>query len=256
MAARSLATLLLLALAASEAAPGIDARFRLASREEMAAGVEGDGGGEGPAAPTSRKRAFLLSLLLPGLGQGANGSELRMKAFLGAEAVIWTSFVVFKVQEANRTEDFEEYARAFASVPGGEKETEFHRILTIFDNVDQYNEAVRAEARSLYPVSDYPQATRDRYFDEHGYGPDRSFRWRTRQARLDYRLIRNDALDSGRRADYMLVAAIVNRAVSAVEAARSGGRIGSLAEGVGHVRAEASGPGEPPLLRLGVAVRF
>jgi hypothetical protein len=69
-------------------------------------------------------------------------------------------------------------------------------------------------------------------------------------------LIRNDALDSGRRADYMLVAAVLNRAISAVEAARFAGRWGALSRGADHLRASASGAGEPPLLRLAVQARF
>ncbi len=252
---RVVAAFLLVALAASGATADVGARFLLASRDEVLARSEESASAADEAGP-SRIRSFLLSLLLPGLGQRANGSELRSKAFFGAEAMIWAGFVVFKIQEANRTEDFEEWARAYASVSEGGKETEYYRILTIFDDADQYNEAVRAEARALYPVSGYSQETRDAYFAAHAYGPDRFFRWRTRQARLDYRLIRNDAVDSGRRADYMLVAAVVNRAVSAVEAARAAGRIGPAASAIGKLRAEASGPGEPPLLRLGVGIRF
>jgi hypothetical protein len=258
MAPRFLSVFLLAAFAAGSAsADDLRARFLLASRAEMDARFStAEGGGGGEVRHPSRRKAFLLSLLVPGLGQRANGEEFRSKIFLGAEAAIWTGVIVFKIQEANRTDDFEEYARAYAGVSSGEKETEFYRMLTIYDNVDDYNEAVRIEARQIYPVGEYPEEVRDAYFEANGYGPDRYFRWRTNADRLDYRLIRNDALDSGRRADYMLVAAVLNRAISAVEAARFAGRWGALSRGADHLRASASGAGEPPLLRLAVQARF
>jgi hypothetical protein len=259
MTARLFAILLALPLLAPDArASDLDSHFRRASRAESDARFESSAteSGGGTSLSPSRRKAFLLSALLPGLGQRANGSELRSKAFFGLEAMIWTSFIVFKIQEHNRTDDFEEYARAYAGVPEGEEETEYYRILTIFNSVEEYNEAVRIEARALYPISRYPQETRDAYYAENAYGPDRSFRWRTNQNRLEYRLIRNDALNSGRRADYVLVAAVVNRAISAVEAARAAGSGGKLAEAVTHLRASASGEGEPAMLRLGVGTRF
>ncbi|MFH1277430.1 MAG: hypothetical protein ABIK65_03515 [Candidatus Eisenbacteria bacterium] len=253
------ALLLILSLVlAAPAALGsdLDARFRRAAGEEMdlrfPAGEEGEGGGHG----ASRVKPFLLSALLPGLGQRENGSVLRSRIFFAAEAVIWTSFIVFKSQEHLRTNDFEEFAEAYAGAEGTGKDFEFYRILTIYDDVDQYNESVRIEARAIYPPSQYPQEVRDQYLAENGFGPDRAFRWRTNEARLDYRLIRNDALNSGRRADYALVAAVVNRALSAVEAARAAGRLHKLAAAASMVRVAASDDGGPAVLRVGVAAPF
>lgn len=252
-----LVLILSFALAAPAAlASDFDSRFRRAASEEIdlrfPAGEE-DGGGE---RGHSKSKAFLLSALLPGLGQRENGSTLRSRVFFAAEAVIWTSFIVFKSQEHLRTDDFEEWAESYAGVEGRGKGFEFYRVLTIYDNVDQYNESVRIEARAIYPPGRYPQEVRDRYFAENGFGDDKAFRWRTNESRLDYRLIRNDALDSGRRADYALVAAVVNRGLAAVEAARAAGRLRNVAAVTSRLRVAASDDGGPAALRVGFAAPF
>lgn len=241
-------------LAPPAAASDLDALFRRAANDVAPSRPAADDAGDGGAKKdVSKSKSFLLSALVPGLGQRANGSTLRSRAFFVAEAVIWASFIVFKTQEHLRTDDFEEYAVAYAGLGNGNRDFEFYRILTIYDNSDQYNESVRIEARAIYP--DDRDAQR-RYFEENGFGSDRAFRWRENQNRLDYRLIRNDAVNSGRRADYALVAAVVNRAVSAVEAARTAGHLQKVAAVAERLRVAASGEGEPASLHVGVAATF
>jgi hypothetical protein len=235
-------------------ASGLDEAFRSALDGEISTAGEGEGGfPSGADAPShSKRKAFLLSLLLPGLGQRYNEALYRSYGFFAAEAMIWTAFTVFKIQEHLRTDDFEEYARAYAGVSGTDPETEYYRILTIFNSSEEYNAFIRAEARQIY--GDDLEA-RERYFEENGYGADREFRWRTNVNRLEYRLIRNDAIDSGRRADYALVAAVLNRGISALEAARGAGRWAPVGEAARHIRVTAAEEGDPAL-RVGWTARF
>ncbi len=245
--------LILLFLVPAAGASGLDELFRLSAEEEFdsrfPAGEEGGAFGESH----SKRKAFFLSALLPGLGQRYNESSVRSAFFFTAEAVIWTSFIVFKAQEHLRTDDFEEYADAYAGVDGGGKETEFYRILTIYDNSDDYNTSVRIEARAIYPGDLEAQ---ERFYQEYVFGEGDSFRWRTNQDRLEYRLIRNDALNSGRRADYAVVAAVLNRAISAVEAARVAGRWKPAASVAERLRVSVSDPEDPAMLRIGIGARF
>jgi len=254
-------TILIIALLAAPASSSdLRALFENASREEMDLrfpAATDEGGAAMGERDHSKVKAFLLSALLPGLGQRYNESVNRSRFFFVLEAAIWSSFVVWKAQEHWRTDDFEEYAAAYAgAAPSDVKDTEFYRIMTIYDNSDEYNEAIRIEARSIYPPSQYSQEVRDQYLAENGFGEDRSFQWRANDHRLQYRLIRNDALDSGRRADYALVAAVLNRAISAVEAARNAGRLNKASAAASHIR--VTGPDEQgqTLLRVGIARRF
>ncbi len=251
---RNITALLLLALLPALAAgEPIDRAFRRAlAAEEAEADLEG--GAVVRAQEYSKRKAFLLSLFVPGLGQRYGGRTLRSRIFLGLEGMIWTSFAVFKFQEHYRTNDFEEWAESFADVPGRGKDEEFYRLLTIYDSVDDYNMGVRIDARTLFPDDRDAQL---RYEAEHQYGADRYFKWKNNQRRLEYRLIRNDARDSGQRADFALVAAVLNRAISAVEAAHGTGPGGNVAgRAASHIRFIPPREGEPPLLRVALRSRF
>ncbi len=241
-------------LAGGVSASSLDRAFGLALAEVEAGS---DGGGSSALRDGddySRRKALLLSLLVPGLGQRYNGSRMREHIFLGLEGAIWTSFVVFKFQESHRTDDFEEWAEAFAEVPGGGKDEEFYRILTIYDDVDDYNTSVRIDARTLFPDD---RAGQLNYESENSFGADKFFRWKNNTRRLDYRLIRNDARDSGQRADFALVAAVLNRLISAVEAARSGESESNLASRVaGHIQVLPPSEGEPAFLRFALSSPF
>ncbi len=77
--------------------------------------VEGDANPEptprvAPRKDKSSKRAFLLSALVPGLGEWYAGSKKRGLAFLGAEAALWGLWAVWRGQG----NDLEEKFRAVA----------------------------------------------------------------------------------------------------------------------------------------------
>ncbi|MYK41694.1 MAG: hypothetical protein F4049_15930 [Gemmatimonadetes bacterium] len=77
--------------------------------------VEGDADPESVPYPEARKgksskRAFLLSALVPGLGEGYAGSKKRGLAFLGAEAALWGMWAVW----TGKGNDLEEEFRAVA----------------------------------------------------------------------------------------------------------------------------------------------
>lgn len=77
--------------------------------------VEGDADPEPAPHPETRKgksskRAFLLSALVPGLGEWYAGSKKRGLAFLGAEAALWGMWAAWK----GKGKDLEEEFRAVA----------------------------------------------------------------------------------------------------------------------------------------------
>lgn len=202
----------------------------------------------------TRSKAFLRSLLVPGWGQHYAGNKTKSKLFLGVEAAIWTSFIVFKSREVLRTDEFEEHATAYADVDPAGKDEEYYRIMTIFNSSDEYNTAVRADARAIFGTAASDEKTQ--YIVENSYSGDREYRWKSNAERLNYRIIRNDARDSGQRADFALVAAVLNHAISAVEAARSTGSMRALQDAVGHIEVIPPASHEPPRLRFAWRTSF
>jgi len=162
--------------------------------------------------------AMLMSVVLPGWGELYTGNTARAKGFMTAEAGIWVGYAAFKIQQGMRIEDYEEYAEVFADVPEGSDGDYYQDIADYIRNEgeDSYNEAIRAEARSLYP--DDLQAQHD-YVDQNGYFGAASWEW-DNEARFEhYRDLRHDAGVSRKNAFYMTGLAVLNRALSAIDSA-------------------------------------
>ena len=180
----------------------------------------GDSGG-GRLAGRERKNpmlAVLMSAILPGWGEFYAGHPDRGRAFMAAEAAIWVGYAAFTIQGSMRTDDYKEYARVFAGVGEGVGDQYYEDIADYIrsEGEDSYNEAVRREARSLYP--DDLDAQR-RYLAEHGYFGEFAWEWETEERFDKYRDLRHDAAISFRNAFYMTGLAILNRAVSAIDGA-------------------------------------
>jgi hypothetical protein len=199
---------------------------------------------------TSRRRALLLSLLVPGLGHRYAGRGDRAKLFLGLEAGVWTTYSVFRIQGHLRRERYIEYAQVDAGVKSSDETDEYWRLVAAFPRSDpgpgSYNEQIRIEARYLFPGD---RAAQDAYVQDHGYFGDRAWSWQTRDQQLRYREIRSSSLDAYDRAKYTIAAAVLNRLASAVDAVRlvardaeeeDAGGLGLRFEGGEELRASVS----------------
>lgn len=162
--------------------------------------------------------AMLLSFAVPGLGEVYAGNTDRGKVFMAAEAGIWIGYASYKLQESMRIEDYKEHAELFAGVGGDPGSTYYQDIADYMrsEGNDSYNEALRAEARSLFP--DDP-AAQDDYFDSNAYEGDLDWEWDSESRFDEYRDLRHDASISGRNAFYLTGLAVLNRAVSGIDSA-------------------------------------
>ncbi len=61
-------------------------------------------------AEKSPKTAFFLSLLVPGLGEFYAGAKLRAVGFMGAEALTWTAYVLWRGKGNDIKAEFRAYA--------------------------------------------------------------------------------------------------------------------------------------------------
>ncbi|MBN2564386.1 MAG: hypothetical protein JXB46_01605 [Candidatus Eisenbacteria bacterium] len=177
-------------------------------------------GGFERTAGSSRKNpmfALLLSCVVPGWGEIYAGETTRGRWFMASEAAVWVGYGSFKLQAKMREDDYIEYAQIYAGVEGADSDY----LSDIADYVRSegdasYNQAIRAEARSLYP--DDLEAQRD-YAAEHGYYGDDSWDWGSRDRFYKYRDLRGAASQSDRYAFYMTGLAFLNRAISAIDSA-------------------------------------
>ncbi|MCK4413925.1 MAG: hypothetical protein KAY32_10290 [Candidatus Eisenbacteria sp.] len=174
-------------------------------------------GGRGPERRrASRVRAIGASLLLPGLGQRANGYHGRARVYWVAEAAIWVGFVASRVQGRVRKEGYIEYAETYAGIAdaGGHSDG-FYRNLGNHSSSESYRQEVARDARALYGDD---LAQREIYIQEIMGGLP-AWEWRSLSAQIEYGDRRKDSRNAYRRASLFLGAALLNRLVSAVDAA-------------------------------------
>lgn len=160
---------------------------------------------EGGANKSNKVKAGFYSLILPGAGQYYNGQKKKAYIMAGAEVAIWTAYFVFDTQGDNRMDSAEDYAGIYAGT-NGEHATNYWQSVGRYMDNDAYNDSVLREARAL-------QETPSGLI----YGDD-SWQWVNDTRRTDFNKLRADGNTSYKRRDFMILFAVINRAVSVVDA--------------------------------------
>jgi hypothetical protein len=164
----------------------------------------------GPSNFKTKATAGALSAVFPGAGQFYNGQQ--KKAFLmgGIEVAIWTTYFIFDHQGDNRLDSSIEYAEIYAGTRGEHPDSYWQSVGRYMDS-DAYNESVLREARALQ--------------EEPGglvSGSD-AWQWVNEDRRTGFASLRADANSAYDRRDFMILFAVVNRAVSVVDAVLGAG---------------------------------
>lgn len=197
-----------------------------------------------------RLKAGGLSLLVPGAGQFYNGQRTKGLIMVGLEAVIWGTYLGFHQHANTLSDDYEAWASIYAGVPEGQSE-DFYQAIGRYNDSDAWYDSQLREARAFGEATPDPP------------GEDEQWQWRSEQFRRDYQILRADANSAYDRRDNMILFAILNRAISAFDAVRSGGarsadRAGTLDADVlgSRVALEVSAPLAEPAARLSAAWSF
>lgn len=172
-----------------------------------------------PGGPThfGRKlKAGALSAVLPGAGQYYNGDRGRAFAMAGIEAGIWTAYFVFDAQGDDRMESAQQWAGIYAGTEG-EHGDSYWQAVGQYEDSDAYNDSRYREARAeQVPVSSL-------------IGPEDAWQWVNTDRRYGYAELRAKGNSAYDRRDFMILFAVVNRAVSVFDAVTGAGRGGDLA---------------------------
>ena len=165
------------------------------------------------------KKALLLSLLLPGLGEFSLGAKGRATGFFVAEGLIWTHYAWFQVAGAKRRDNYIEQAQAHAGVGVSEASDDYWKSVGQYmtsqgTGPDAYEETLRREARDTYP--DDP-AAQDAFVAERLPTGNEAWSWSSTDARDSYKDTRESSRRAYDKSKYSFAAAIVNRILSAID---------------------------------------
>jgi hypothetical protein len=169
---------------------------------------------------------MLASVALPGWGELRTGRKQWAIAHMAAEASIWVSFAVFRVQGKLRKDDFIEYAEVFGGVQqAGGQSQEYYRSLARYrrsdPGPDSYNEKeVRETARVFFPDD---SEARKRYIEEHEISGPLAWQWESDAHWRNFAVMRASSERSFQRSRFCIAAAITNRIASVLGLARSRG---------------------------------
>ncbi len=150
-------------------------------------------------------KAVGLSVLVPGSGHLYLGRRDRAKLFFGVEAAGWASFAGFLWFSNQREEDYQSYAVAHAGADPAEKDEQFWRSLTFYENRDEYNKIGRITnlANPYYPENALY-----------------NWQWDSPESMRKYRHLRNSSKTAHRRAIFTLALLGVERLVAAADSYR------------------------------------
>jgi hypothetical protein len=173
---------------------------------------------ENPPAATGRKsgwKAAGASFLLPGLGQKYAGRDTRAAVFFTTEAAIWTLFTVYRVQGEIRQDRYIEFAGVHAGAPS-EENSDYYEHIGFWSSLEQWQDIVRRDARTLYPDDPTAQA---QYFEHNKlYDEAEAWNWPDDETRTRYRVLRSRSESAFHNSRLALGAALLNRFVAVIDA--------------------------------------
>ena len=165
------------------------------------------GAGSASAQETSGKKAFFLSLLIPGAGQYYVGEKDWAKTFLISEGLLWLGYAGFREYGFWRENDYRVFASVHAGVDPEGKDADFFDNVGFYDSATEYNQvAIWEEGPEALLVAE---------------GSQPSWAWDSEASRLTFRSLRSSSLTARERSLYVVGGIILNHVMSAIQAARS-----------------------------------
>jgi len=157
-------------------------------------------------AKPSKGKAFLFSLVLPGMGEYYAGSKTMGTVFLCTEIALWAGYFAFQQYGDWKEEDYRQYAIAHAGIHVKGKNHQYFVNVEHFDNIRAYNEAKlrQRDPNALYPEND-----------------EFSWQWDKTSHRLKYEKMRVSSDRAYSRAVLMLGVIVANHVISGIDAIRA-----------------------------------
>jgi hypothetical protein len=179
-------------------------------------------GTSAPAEPARRvnpRKALMLSLLLPGLGELYSGHKGRATGFFISEGAIWANFAAWEIAGHLRKDNYIEQARLNAGVGTDSESDDYWRLVGIYarssgSGPDSYEDELRRDARNEFPGD---PAAQDAWVAERLPTGNRAWNWTSASLQDDYRRTRQNSSRAFSRAKFSFALAILNRLASAID---------------------------------------
>lgn len=168
------------------------------------------------AAALADRSAMARSLVLPGWGQSHLGHKTRGMVFMGVEAATWLGTGLSYIEATWQRDNFRMLAMQKAGIDVSGSSRSFQDDVGGFMSSDDFNTYIRQLARYYYP--DDPEAQQQYYLQNSVQG-GAGWNWSTEADRLAYRDALRESREWYRRTAYVAMFAVVNRVVSAIDAA-------------------------------------
>jgi hypothetical protein len=153
----------------------------------------------------SAGRAFLYSLILPGLGEAYTGHDNYTKFFLTVEATGWGIYLLNNMQVVSGTEDYKNYAVDHAGLDRAGKDAQYWINVGKYNTIYDYNEQRRRERDVSGIYSENEQ---------------NFWRWDSYNNRLYYDWKRIQTRELERKQVYIIGGLVLNHLLSAINALR------------------------------------
>ncbi|NLO44791.1 MAG: hypothetical protein GX106_07535 [Candidatus Cloacimonetes bacterium] len=172
----------------------------------------------------AQKKDFLLSLVVPGSSQIAQG-KTKGYAMLVSEAALLGTIYYMKSESSLKTEEAYLYAIKHANIVPGNYDEGFLRNLgkymgSGFEAMG-YNSAIRSQAIAMYPNDPVAQQA---YIDQHAYGEENYWKWDSAEDKSHYNSLRNKSLDFRSIGNMTIGVVMLNHIISGLDALISGNK--------------------------------
>jgi len=151
----------------------------------------------------SRGKAFLYSLILPGLGEKYAGANKKAQFFFATEISLWLGYSGFVTYRDWRKDDYKTYAASHAGVELEGKSDSYFVDIGNYDSIYEYN-AAKLRQRNL---PDYYRDIENNYWN-----------WENEAYRQKFDQLRISADKANNRATFVVGAILANHVISAIDA--------------------------------------
>ena len=152
----------------------------------------------------SKRKAILLSLALPGLGEAYVGNWNRARTFFITEGLTWTGFTALRVYSGWRANDYRVHSAEHAGVTLAGQPDAFFRDMGSFSSSEVFNLQQLLAQRERARI----------------YTGTNTWAWDSDASREAYLDIRRSSRRADIRSVYLIGFALVTRVVSAIDVSR------------------------------------
>lgn len=188
----------------------------------------------------SKGKAFLLSLILPGMGEKYVGANSKATMFLATEVTLWLGYTGFVTYRDWRKEDYKTYAASHAQVELEGKSDSYFIDVGNYSSIYEYN-AAKLRQRNL------PEY----YRDEQAY----FWQWQSEAHRQKFDQLRIASDKANNRSMFVIGAILANHVLSAIDAVWSAHKASQQQPAIGMDVRVGDGWYQP-MVNVGLTARF